>query len=38
MSNRTFMKPHIDENNIHEPDVFVAMAYLNDNLQEDLQF
>ena len=27
----TFMKPHIDENNIHEPDVFAAMLYLNDN-------
>ena len=25
------MKPHIDENNIHEPDVFAAMLYLNDN-------
>ena len=27
----TFMKPHIDDNNIHEPDIFAAMLYLNDN-------
>ena len=27
----TFMKPHIDDNNVHEPDVFAAMLYLNDN-------
>ena len=25
------MKPHIDDNNIHEPDIFAAMLYLNDN-------
>ena len=27
----TFMKPHVDDNNIHKPDVFAAMLYLNDN-------
>ena len=27
----TFMKPHIDDNNVHEPDVFASMLYLNDN-------
>ncbi len=27
----TFMKPHVDDNNIHKPDLFAAMLYLNDN-------
>ena len=27
----TFMKPHIDDNNVHEPDVFAAMLYLNND-------
>ena len=27
----TFMKPHVDDNNIHNPDVFAAMLYLNEN-------
>ena len=27
----TFMKPHVDDNNIHNPDVFAAMLYLNDD-------
>ena len=27
----TFMKPHVDDNNVHKPDVFAAMLYLNDN-------
>ena len=29
----TFMKPHVDDNNIHNPDVFAAMLYLNDDFQ-----
>ena len=27
----TFMKPHVDDNNVHKPDVFAAMLYLNDD-------
>tara|TARA_B100001989_G_C24437505_1_gene412254 strand:+ start:302 stop:883 length:582 start_codon:yes stop_codon:yes gene_type:complete len=27
----TFMKPHVDDNNVHNPDMFAAMLYLNDN-------
>ena len=27
----TFMKPHVDDNNIHNPDIFAAMLYLNDD-------
>ena len=27
----TFMKPHVDDNNVHKPDVFAAMLYLNNN-------
>jgi len=27
----TFMKPHVDDNNVHNPDVFAAMLYLNDD-------
>ncbi len=27
----TFMKPHFDKNDIHGPDVFAAMLYLNDD-------
>ena len=27
----TFMKPHVDDNNVHNPDVFAAMLYLNNN-------
>ena len=26
----TFMKPHVDDNNVHNPDVFAAMLYLNE--------
>ena len=29
----TFMKPHVDDNNIHNPDVFAAMLYLNDDFK-----
>ena len=29
----TFMKPHVDDNNIHNPDVFAAMLYLNDDFE-----
>ena len=29
----TFMKPHVDDNNIHKPDVFAAMLYLNDDFE-----
>ena len=25
------MKPHFDDNNVHNPDVFAAMLYLNDD-------
>ena len=27
----TFMKPHVDDNNKHNPDIFAAMLYLNDD-------
>ena len=27
----TFMKPHVDDNNVHKPDIFAAMLYLNDD-------
>ena len=27
----TFMKPHVDDNNVHNPDMFAAMLYLNSN-------
>ena len=27
----TFMKPHVDDNNVHNPDIFAAMLYLNNN-------
>ena len=27
----TFMKPHLDDNNKHNPDIFAAMLYLNDD-------
>ena len=27
----TFMKPHFDDNNVHNPDIFAAMLYLNNN-------
>ena len=27
----TFMKPHVDDNNVHNPDMFAAMLYLNNN-------
>ena len=27
----TFMKPHVDDNNMHPPDIFAAMLYLNNN-------
>ena len=27
----TFMKPHVDDNDIHKPDAFAAMLYLNSN-------
>ena len=27
----TFMKPHFDRNDVHGPDVFAAMLYLNDD-------
>ena len=27
----TFMKPHVDDNNVHNPDIFAAMLYLNDD-------
>ena len=27
----TFMKPHFDKNDVHGPDVFAAMLYLNDD-------
>ena len=26
------MKPHVDDNNVHNPDIFAAMLYLNNNL------
>ena len=26
-----FMKPHVDDNNVHKPDVFAAMLYLNND-------
>jgi hypothetical protein len=29
----TFMKPHVDDNNVHNPDVFAAMLYLNDDFE-----
>ena len=29
----TFMKPHFDKNDIHGPDVFAAMLYLNDDFE-----
>ena len=29
----TFMKPHVDDNNVHKPDVFAAMLYLNDDFE-----
>ena len=29
----TFMKPHVDDNNMHPPDVFAAMLYLNDDFE-----
>ena len=29
----TFMKPHVDDNNVHRPDVFAAMLYLNDDFE-----
>ena len=29
----TFMKPHVDDNNVHKPDVFAAMLYLNDDFK-----
>ena len=29
----TFMKPHVDDNNVHRPDVFAAMLYLNDDFK-----
>ena len=25
------MKPHFDDNNVHNPDIFAAMLYLNNN-------
>ena len=28
-----FMKPHVDDNNVHRPDVFAAMLYLNDDFK-----
>ena len=28
-----FMKPHVDDNNVHKPDVFAAMLYLNDDFK-----
>ena len=27
----TFMIPHFDDNNVHNPDIFAAMLYLNNN-------
>ena len=27
----TFMKPHVDDNDVHKPDMFAAMLYLNSN-------
>ena len=29
----TFMKPHVDDNNVHRPDVFAAKLYLNDDFK-----
>ncbi len=29
----TYMKPHFDDNNVHRPDVFAAMLYLNDDFK-----
>ena len=29
----TYMKPHLDDNNVHRPDVFAAMLYLNDDFK-----
>ena len=29
----TFMKPHFDKNDVHGPDVFAAMLYLNDDYE-----
>ena len=29
----TFMKPHFDKNDVHGPDVFAAMLYLNDDFE-----
>ena len=29
----TFMKPHVDDNNVHREDVFAAMLYLNDDFK-----
>ena len=29
----TYMKPHVDDNNVHRPDVFAAMLYLNDDFK-----
>ena len=29
----TFMKPHVDDNNVHNPDMFAAMLYLNDDFE-----
>ena len=29
----TYMKPHVDDNNVHKPDVFAAMLYLNDDFE-----
>ena len=27
------MKPHVDDNNVHKPDMFAAMLYLNDDFE-----
>jgi len=27
----TYMNPHVDDNNVHNPDVFAAMLYLNED-------
>ena len=29
----TFMKPHVDDNDVHKPDMFAAMLYLNDDFE-----
>ena len=29
----TYMKPHVDDNNVHKPDIFAAMLYLNDDFE-----